>query len=77
MNDHDRDNFRFLMNCSTKEFEAFMEWADQDDIDYAIELVRQARAELTLQLVEAGDEVDNLTEAKGILQKFVLNGKVR
>lgn len=73
MNPHDKNNLDFLMNVSAK---TLSEWADQasdDDILYALELVRQAQAELAAELIEVLDEVEDCTEAKSVLKKFMLN----
>jgi len=78
MNKWDLDNFRFLMNIKQSEFDEWMAQADEDDIDYALELIKMARAELTIQLMEAQEELQeyeemDLTDAQKVLAKFVLH----
>lgn len=55
MNDWDRDNLEFLMSLGTEEFDAWMEQADQEDIDYAVKLIHEARTELSLQEMDLRD----------------------
>ena len=61
---------------------AFDDWlnqADDDDIDYALELVQRARTELTVKAMEIIDEAiedsnkGDYIIAKGYLQKYTLN----
>lgn len=73
MNPHDKNNLDFLMNIN---IDTFNEWANQasdDDIAYALELIKQARAALEVDLVEVLNDVEDCTEAKSVLQKFMLN----
>ena len=73
MNEWDRDNLNFILNTSD---EAFSEWilqADEDDIDYALELISKHREEITLKeyLLKADNEdVSCFDEANTVLQKF-------
>lgn len=55
MNDWDRDNLEFLMSLGTEEFDAWMEQADTEDIEYARELIRQSRTELLVQEMDLKD----------------------
>lgn len=73
MNPYDKNNLDFLMNIN---LEAFNEWADaatDDDIAYALELIKHARAALEAELAEVLDDVNDYAEAKSVLQKFMLN----
>lgn len=77
MNQWDLDNFRFLMNIKQQEFDAWMEQASDDDIEYALELIKYARTELAVQLMEAAEEMEefeemDLTLAKEVLGKFAI-----
>ena len=73
MNPHDKNNLDFLMNIDINTFSEWAEQASDDDIAYALELVKQARAALEVDLVEVLDNVEDCTEAKSVLQKFMLN----
>ncbi len=74
MNKHDRSQFDFIMSLSDEEF---TEWAlsipDGDDA-YAIELIQQARLELSIAEHELLDNLEqsDLAEARAVLQKFRL-----
>jgi len=72
MNDHDRDNLNFLLTVSQEVFEDWFDQADQDDVDYALELLAKRKAELTLQELEFSDVVKDTTEANQVLRKFML-----
>jgi hypothetical protein len=72
MNDHDRDNLNFLLTVSQEVFEDWFDQADQDDVDYALELLARRKAELTLQELEFSDVVEDTTQANQVLRKFML-----
>lgn len=74
MNKHDRSQFDFIMSLSDEEF---TEWAlsiPDDDVEYAIELIQQARLELSIVEHELLDNLEqsDLAEARAVLQKFRL-----
>ncbi len=74
MNKHDRSQFDFIMSLSDEEF---TEWAlsiPDDDVEYAIELIQQARLELSMVEHELLDNLEqsDLAEARAVLQKFRL-----
>ena len=58
MNDWDRDNLEFLVSIGQEEFQAWMDQADQEDITYAMELIRQARTENMVQEMELRDSIE-------------------
>jgi hypothetical protein len=72
MNDNDRDNLNFLLNVSPKVFEDWFDQADQDDVDYALELLAKRKAELNLKELEFSDGVEDTTQANQVLKKFML-----
>ena len=75
MNSFDRENLNFLLTASKKDMDEWYHYATEDDMDYAIELIRAARTELELQELELIDsEVgdNDLTEARTVLAKFTL-----
>ena len=78
MNSFDRENLNFLLTASKKDMDEWYHYATEDDMDYAIELIRAARTELELQELELIDsEVECMTEfefvpVQQILSKFTL-----
>ena len=79
MNSWDKDNLKFIMGISGEAFDDWLNQADDDDIDYALELVQRARTELTVKAMEIIDEaIEESSQgdyiiAKGYLQKYALN----
>lgn len=72
MNDHDRDNLQFLLTADETAMQDWYSQVSQDDIEYALELLQMANAELTvkeMELSEAAEELD-LTQAQAILSRF-------
>ncbi len=51
MNDWDKDNLHFLLTVDPEVFEDWLAQADEDDVEYAIELLQQAKSELILQIL--------------------------
>ncbi len=72
MNDWDKNNLNFILSLTPKEFEDWYECLDQDDINYAMELLAMARAEVAVHIAELNDEPDNLDLANEVLSKFRL-----
>lgn len=75
MNDHDRSNLRFIMGLNDEQFDAWSDNVTDDDIQYAIELIKQARLELAEQecnLLEFDLIDSNFAEARAVLNKFRL-----
>ena len=70
MNEWDKDNLNFIMNASEEGFDEWLDQADNDDIDYALELIRMAKAELMVQEMEMTDTVSNFTEAKQLIERI-------
>ena len=70
MNDWDRDNLNFIMNTTDEGFDEWLEQADNDDVEYALELIRMAKAELMVQEMEFTDEISNFSEAAQLLDRI-------
>jgi len=68
MNKWDKNNFDFIMSLSSRDFEEWYVELSDDDIQYAIELMNQARLELAM------DAVENVSEAANLLKKYTLKG---
>jgi hypothetical protein len=70
MNDWDRDNLKFIMETDDGAFDVWLDQADDRDIEYALELIRMARAELMVQEMEITDSVSNFTEANLLIERI-------
>lgn len=70
MNEWDRDNLDFIMNTSEEGFDEWLDQADNDDIAYALELIRMAKAELMIQEMEFTDDISNFTEASRLIERI-------
>jgi hypothetical protein len=70
MNEWDRDNLKFIMETDDGAFDEWLEQADDNDINYALELIRMARAELMVQEMEMTDSVSNFTEANLLIERI-------
>jgi len=70
MNEWDRDNLNFIMNTSEEGFDEWLDQADNDDVAYALELIRMAKAELMIQEMEFTDDVSNFTEASQLIERI-------
>ena len=84
MNPHDKKNLEFLMSVSPEVLRDWYNTVSQEDVDYAMELLNHASAELDrTALVQAAKECINrslddenldCTAAKTLLSKFTLKG---
>lgn len=72
MNDWDRNNLHFILDSDEATLQDFYSWATEDDLAYALSLVREARAELLVQEAELMDQVQDLSEARDVLRQFRL-----
>jgi hypothetical protein len=74
MNDWDKNNLQFILSLNEDEFEDWYACLDEDDIQYAMEILKQARTEVNMQLVALVDEVEDVSDAQNILKQFTLKG---
>jgi len=74
MTEQDRNNLNFILNSTEDEFDAWMESASDDDIQYALELIVVGKTETIIQEYELMDEVEDLSIAKIILNRFKNHG---
>lgn len=78
MNDWDRNNLHFILDADEATLEDFYSWATEDDLAYALSLVREAKTELLIQEADILDEIltnataDDVTDASTMLRKFQL-----
>lgn len=70
MNSKDRENLHFLLNISQEIFDDWIESVDCEDIEYALELVREAKLEIIERQIARIDEVSDTTEAKIIIDRI-------
>lgn len=74
MNTYDKNNLNYLLSLDSVGLERFCRNASEDDRVYALELLIAYRAELEVEKLEKMDNVESLSEAKKILDKFTLRG---
>jgi hypothetical protein len=72
MNDWDRNNLHFILDSDEATLDDFYSWATEDDLAYALTLIREARAELLVQEAELMDEVGDVSVANSVLKQFQL-----
>jgi hypothetical protein len=70
MNEWDRDNLKFIMETDDGAFDEWLDQADNDDVVYALELIRLAKAELMVQEMELTDSVANFSEANQLIERI-------
>ena len=58
------------MNTTNESFDEWLDQADNDDIAYALELIRMAKAELMVQEMEFTDEISNFSEASQLIDRI-------
>ena len=78
MNEWDRNNLHFILDSDEETLEDFYSWATEDDLAYALSLVREAKTELLIQEADILDEIltnataDDVSEASTMLKQFQL-----
>lgn len=72
MNDHDRSNLQFIMALDEDGFDKWSATLSDDDVDYALELIKAARTELIMEVASVTDEVEDTSEAMDVLKGFML-----
>ena len=72
MNDHDRSNLQFILSLDEDGFDKWTATLSEDDVDYALELLRIARTNLLVQVAEITDEVEDTSDAMQVLKGFML-----
>lgn len=80
MNSRDRTNLDFLLNIPAEEFNDWLDAASNDDVDYALELIRKSKAENLLQQIELEEVMysyeDDMAEANKVIQRIKNVGKI-
>ena len=74
MNEYDRDNANYLMQCNAAEFREWLNSMDEATISYTMKLIQDVKVELMLEELELSEvyEGDDLTEANAVLSRFTL-----
>lgn len=75
MNPNDRENVNFIMSLSDAEFESWASELSIEDIQAAIDAIKQSRIELMDyedSIMNATGEETNFAEAREVLKKFML-----
>lgn len=67
MTERDLDNLEFLLTASNKVIGDWFSKMEQDDIDYAIELLELAK----LELVDQATELTDLSQAQDVLSSIM------
>ena len=70
MNSRDKENLQFLMNIDEDTFNDWLSKADNDDLEYALQLIRMAKLDLIVKKIEIMDNVSDTTDAKSIIEKI-------
>lgn len=71
MNDHDKNNLKFIMNSTADQLAEWIKSVDEDDISYAFELINRASAELETEALNMMDRVEDLTEANSVIEMIM------
>lgn len=75
MNKRDRDNLNFILTADKKTLDKWWDGLSEDDMAYALELIRTARTETEIQLMEYNEaytESSDYPEARALLKRFML-----
>lgn len=72
MNQHDKDNLQFLLNSTPDTLKDWFESVDQDDHEYAMELIKLHTSEIIVHNLELADDVTDLSKAQKVLAKYRL-----
>jgi hypothetical protein len=70
MTERDRDNLNFLLTVSPKVFQNWLDQADDDDVEYALELIHYAKMEMIIAELERRDEVEDVSLARKELDRI-------
>lgn len=71
MNKHDKSQLEFLMHLDSDMLANWFNSTSEDDHEYAMEILAAARAECALKLIELSDDVDDVSDARQVLRKFM------
>jgi len=72
MNQHDRDNLDFLLSANKDTLKEWYDAVEEDDIEYAGEILAQYGEELKIRESMIPDDVNNLDDANTLLKRYRL-----
>ena len=75
MDNFDQQNLEFLINTSDEDLEDFFNEIDDDDLEYAIELLRSHMNQIILKILALQDEVDGVEEADKVISNLIWKSK--
>ena len=77
MNDHDKDNYEYIMSLSEEAYDMFLETASEDDLNYLQEIMDQKKVDLQMSLHEYEDKLAELDTslAMDVLKKYMKGTK--
>jgi len=67
--------FEFLTSLDQVQLEKYFLMLGPDESEYVRHVVQQVGTELNMLIAETMDEVEDLADAKSVLEKFALSGK--
>lgn len=73
MNYHDKHNLDFLLSITPEALTDWFNQASEDDIAYAIELIRTAKTEALCELYALDDDIEDVSDAEFVLSQFRIN----
>lgn len=74
MNDFDRDNLHWFLNCSDRERQQWFDEMGMEHMTYMIRLLKTARSECECNIYdELEAELTDLTQSQQLLKQFTLN----
>lgn len=74
MNPRDLNNLSYIMSLDTTQFDEWMLTASNDDVDYAIEIIKARRVELIIAEQDLLEDELDVSEAQAVLSKYTLKG---
>ena len=71
MNDKDLENLQFILESDGAEFDLWLEKASDDDIEYALGLIQQAKKDYMMKEFELMDSEEfDLSEANNVINRI-------
>lgn len=70
---NDESNLKYLLSLDKKDFKEFIRTLDEDEKEYALELMLAYDTELTLRKLNEIDSVKDVSVAAGLLRGYMLN----
>ena len=80
MNSRDRANLEFLMNTPEDHFDEWLETANDDDLEYALDLIRKSKTEKMIEMIELQDlmaqDMEDMDDARTVWERVRNVGKI-